>query len=214
MPVLLPGMHTRTLVPPPPTDMAVVHVSVPTSTTTLTITEPELDGQIPTGCIVYAGQQNANNITTNGLRISMGFTDGVRQYAMAMSCANGQSSTVTGRNMRNDQMIYVSSGGNIANPTLVGSFGVFVTNGVRIDFSAATQNHHIVVVLITGAECHANHFVPASGANLVPCGFQPEGVVSMPPAGGWSSQPHSTSRTTLILSLPSQEPSLCIFPTR
>lgn len=107
----------------------------------------------PKGVIVVTNNNNALNSDYTTARLSVGFSDGTRQFVSSMTMGNGGSTTSANRSNRDDRLALML---NISTPTeLKGyQFDQWITDGVRISHAAGNTSfdRQSLVILIGGAD--------------------------------------------------------------
>lgn len=165
-------------------DFAVGRVAVPTDTTTITLTSSNYGGGTPKAAIIILCEATANDTPVDHAQISVGFTDGTRQYYLRVNAEDGVTPSDTTRRMFSDGVMSRGTPGDAAEGVSA-EFSTFVQNGIEL---TATSNFgagylvHYILLGGTGLTAYTNYLPHTTGtaslSNTDP-GFEPDILLGM-----------------------------------
>ena len=150
----------------------------------------------PVAALVIVGNGTVNGTRQDDAALSVGATDGTRQWASGLFSLTGQSTTSTRRVFRADSVAAISTAG--ADPLVRVSFNAWITDGVRLTVDTTTSLSRIIkVVLFSGVSAYCDDVDLGTGTsaiNVTSPGFLSDLVLF-----GNASDTDGTSSSTRVL---------------
>lgn len=123
---------------------AVTRAAANTSTGNQDFTTTDLGGLTPKAAIVIMTKAITDGTAANDAALSIGATDGTRQWVLSTFDENGTADSDTYRHFRDDALVYIMDGTGAADGIAV--FVSFIADGIRINWTDAPAGAYLVQV--------------------------------------------------------------------
>ena len=151
--------------------------ATPTSTGNVDVTTADLGGKTPKAVIIIASHADTDGTAEDGLALGVGFADATLEGSANISSQHAQTTTSTRRRFRTVLVIDLLVG---ATAQVTANFVSFITNGVRLNFTAVDSDAQLFTVIFFAGDdlsAHSDSIDLGTGTSALDQtapGFQPD----------------------------------------